>query len=115
MGTDLPQRTNHRRQRGGDFLAAATRVVLVLIGAAIVLTLAFTFYPEWSRLAAMKGDLRKKESALAELKKRTATHEQEVRLLQTDPQYLEIIAREKLDLMKDGETIFRLGNTQPRS
>ena len=28
-------------------------------------------------------------------------------LLQNDPSYLEILARDKLDLMKPGETIFR--------
>ena len=114
MGTSNPRRTEHRR-RGGDFLSVATKVVWVLIVAALALTLCFTFYPEWARLSLMKKDLQGKEAALAELKKKTATHEREVRLLQTDPQYLEIIAREKLDLMKDGETIFRLGNTQPRS
>ncbi len=29
-------------------------------------------------------------------------------LLQNDPSYLEVLARDKLDLMKPGETIFRL-------
>jgi len=32
----------------------------------------------------------------------------EVNLLKTDPAYLETIARDRLDLMKDGETIFRI-------
>src|SRR5205085_2608229 len=32
----------------------------------------------------------------------------EVNLLKTDPTYLETIARDRLDLMKEGETIFRL-------
>jgi cell division protein FtsB len=34
------------------------------------------------------------------------THE--VNLLKTDVNYLETIARDRLDLMKEGETIFRL-------
>jgi cell division protein FtsB len=34
--------------------------------------------------------------------------DQEVTLLKADPTYLETIARDKLDLMKEGETIFRL-------
>jgi cell division protein FtsB len=29
-------------------------------------------------------------------------------LLQSDPSYLELLARDKLDLMKPGETIFRM-------
>jgi cell division protein FtsB len=31
-----------------------------------------------------------------------------VNLLKTDPGYLEMIARDRLDLMKEGETVFRL-------
>ena len=34
--------------------------------------------------------------------------EREVALLRSDPVYLETIARDKLELMKPGETIFRL-------
>ena len=36
----------------------------------------------------------------------------EVSLLKTDPVYLETIARDRLDLMKDGETIFRIEQAQ---
>ena len=32
----------------------------------------------------------------------------EINLLKTDTTYLETVARDRLDLMKDGETIFRL-------
>ena len=63
----------------------------------------------------MKQDLAAQQQHLADLKKKSLEHEQEVKLLQNDPQYLEIIAREKLDLMKPGETIFRLGSAKPRS
>ncbi|MEY2504477.1 MAG: Septum formation initiator, partial [Verrucomicrobiota bacterium] len=37
-----------------------------------------------------------------------ARQTREVNLLKTDPTYLETIARDRLDLMKEGETIFRL-------
>ena len=37
-----------------------------------------------------------------------ARQTREVNLLKTDPSYLETIARDRLDLMKEGETIFRL-------
>ena len=41
-----------------------------------------------------------------------ARQTREVSLLQTDPAYLETIARDRLDLMKDGETIFHLEAAQ---
>jgi cell division protein FtsB len=106
---------NVRRRSGGEFLPVATRVMWALITVALLLTIGFWFYPEWARLASMKKDLAMQQERLADLKKKTSDHDQEVKLLQTDPQYLEIIAREKLDLMKEGETIFRLNNPQPRS
>jgi cell division protein FtsB len=106
---------NVRRRAGGEFLPVATRVMWGLIIASGLVTLGFTFYPEWARMVSMKRDLAVQQERLADLKKKTGDHEQEVKLLLTDPQYLEIIARDKLDLMKDGETIFRLGSTKPRS
>jgi len=36
-----------------------------------------------------------------------------ITLLKTDPTYLETITRDRLDMMKEGETIFRL-ETGPR-
>ena len=35
-------------------------------------------------------------------------YEREIGWLQNDPEYLAVIARDKLDLMKDGETILRV-------
>jgi len=90
------------------YLPAATKVVSCLIVACTVLTVSFAFYPEWTRLTDMKHDLARQKDRLAELQKLAADRDQEVHLLQSDPEYLEIYAREKLDMMKDGETIFRL-------
>jgi cell division protein FtsB len=41
-----------------------------------------------------------------------ARQTREVNLLKTDAGYLEMIARDRLDLMKEGETIFRLEQPQ---
>lgn len=92
------------------------RVLWVLIIGSALLTAGFTFYPEWIRLNEMKLDLAKKTSDLANAKKLAHDREQEVHFLQNDPEYLEIIARDRLDMMKEGETIFRLnGSVHPRS
>ena len=107
-----PQHANVRRRSAESFLPVATRVVWALIGAAVVITLALNFYPAWMRLTAMRRDLAKQKEHLEALKKETQDHEREVGLLQSDPQYLEMIARDKLDLMKDGEKIFRFPTNQ---
>jgi cell division protein FtsB len=113
-GSRHDQHSGSRRPSLGDFIAAAMPVLWVLIAVAGLLTMGFTFYPEWTRLSEMKQDLASQQKRLAELKKRCADHQQEVNLLLNDPAYLEMIARDKLDLMKEGETIFRLSSAQPR-
>jgi cell division protein FtsB len=107
--------TNSRRRSQSEFLPTAMRVVLGLIAVCALLIAGFTFYPQWIRLSEMRKDLALQTAHLEELKKSTAEHEQEAHFLQTDKEYLEMIARDRLDLMKNGETIFRLSSAKPRS
>jgi len=116
QGSHIIQPNSNSRSRSqSEFLPTAMRIVFFLIVVCAVLIAAFTFYPEWTRLTDMKQDLASKTVRFEELKKSTFEHEQEVHLLQTDKEYLEMIARDRLDLMKDGETIFRLSSAKPRS
>jgi cell division protein FtsB len=102
---------NQHRRSGAEMLPTATRVVSALIVFCLLLTAGFTFYPEWIRLSDMKRDLAKEKIHLVELQKLAGEKTQEVHLLQTDREYLEMIARDKLNMMKPGETIFRLSST----
>lgn len=114
IGTQTPHAGVSRRRSQSDFLPAAMRIVWVLIIASALLTAGFTFYPEWIRLNEMKLHLAKQKAELDGLQKLSHAREQEVHFLQTDREYLEMIARDRLDMMKEGETIFRLsGNTRP--
>ena len=109
-------RTSHpHRRSGATFLPTAMRVVTGLIVFCTLLTAGFTFYPEWVRLSDMKSDLDNEKSRLLTLQKKAKAKENEVHLLQTDREYLEMIARDKLDMMKSGETIFRLSPPSGRS
>jgi cell division protein FtsB len=103
------------RRAQANYLPVAMRVMWALIVGSALLTLGFTFYPEWIRLSDMKRDVAEQKTRLVELRKTATDRELEVKLLQTDREYLEMIARDKLDLMKDGETIFRLGNSHNKS
>ena len=103
--------TGTRRRAQGDYLPVAMRVLWTLIVVSALLTAGFTFYPEWIRLSDMKRELAAQKSHLEELQKLAEAREQEVHLLQTDREYLETIARDRLDMMKEGETIFRLSST----
>jgi cell division protein FtsB len=66
------------------------------------------FYPEVVRRDQMARDLLEDQQELAALQSLRKQREREVYLLENDKEYIEIIARDKLDMMKEGETIFRL-------
>ncbi len=100
-------RTQLRKRRETDFWRAVNTglLVLCLLGAVVVTALAFV--PELRRVQEMRANLQalQKESASQQLLLRQ--QQREVKWLQDDPAYVEILARDRLGLMKDGETIFR--------
>jgi len=104
------EQTKHRRNPA--IWHYLNRFLTVLIVVAGLLFVGLTFYPEWkhrNQLAAKLEDERAKLRAEQLLQKK---REREVDLLQTDPGYVETIARDKLGVMKEGETIFRLDGSR---
>lgn len=74
--------------------------------------IAYSFLPE---VASRKQQKTRIESLKAEVEKQRmllARYEREEMLLKRDPEFIGVIARDKLELMKDGETIYRLDDPQ---
>ena len=63
-------------------------------------------------LAASRAEIDNLQAQVTEQKQLLARQTREANLLKTDATYLETIARDRLDLMKEGETIVRL-ETKP--
>ncbi|MFI0348348.1 MAG: septum formation initiator family protein [Chthoniobacterales bacterium] len=106
--------TYYSLQRGAraqqhSALSLANRFLILLILCGILALGIITFYPEWKKLRYMRAALQKDNQELAHLEKQASHREHELYLLQHDKEYLEMIARDRLDLMKPNETIFRLG------
>ena len=66
------------------------------------------FYPEWSRYNSLAAELDEKRAILQAQELDRDQREREVHLLQNDPEYVEIIARDKIGVMKPDEQILRL-------
>lgn len=81
-------------------------IALILSGAVAVGVAAF--YPEIIRLRSLANQLAEEKNILANEQLVKARREREVHLIKTDNEYLEIIARDRIGVMKEGETIFRL-------
>ena len=89
------------------------RILRVLLCIAFALVLVSLFIPQHKRLTQSRGEIETLQAQVTEQKMLLARQTREVNLLKTDPTYLETIARDRLDLMKEGETIFRLEQRQP--
>ncbi len=85
------------------------RVLLCLAGALLLVSL---FIPQQKRLTQLRGEVDGLEGQVRDQRMHLGRLTREANLLQTNPTYLETIARDRLLLMKEGETIFR---TEPRT
>ena len=83
-------------------LNRALSVAIILL---VVTTLAIRYLPETTRRNEMQAQIQDLETKLAERKAVLQRHEREERLLRTSPEYLSLIARDRLDLKEEGETI----------
>ncbi len=72
-----------------------------------------SFCPQSKKLTQSRAEIDRLQGQVTEQKILLARQTREVNLLKTDPTYLETMARDRLDLMKEGETIFRLEQLPP--
>jgi cell division protein FtsB len=81
-------------------------IVLVFIAAVVVLFRGplLEQRQQSSRVEELKAEITKQKTLLDR-------QTRDADLLQNDPEYVETIARDKLDMMKEGETVFRLDGT----
>src|SRR5207247_8678088 len=84
------------------------RILLVLLAIAIWLVIVSLFVPPYKKLTQSRAEMDNLQQQVNEQQSLLARQTREVNLLKTDATYLETIARDRLDLMKEGETIFRL-------
>jgi cell division protein FtsB len=97
-----------RARREATVWQRLNRVLRVLLVVAILLVIVSLFAPPYKRLARSRAEIDSLQAQVNEQKMLLARQTREVNLLKTDATYLETIARDRLDLMKEGETIFRL-------
>ena len=105
---DYPGNGDFRGRREASVWQQLNRVLRVLLCLAFILVVVSLFVPQQKRLALSRAEIDNLQTQVTEQKTLLARQTREVGLLKTDASYLETIARDRLDLMKEGETIFRL-------
>ena len=66
------------------------------------------FLPSYSRMQDLKQKNRDMARRIVELEAKTRKLEGEKHLLQTDPDYVEKVGREKMGLIRQGETVYKV-------
>ena len=100
--------TDFRARREATVWQRWNRVLLTLLLLAVWLVIVSLFVPPYKKLKIGHAEIDKLQAQRDEQQVLLSRQTREVNLLKTDPAYLETIARDRLDLMKDGETIFRI-------
>ena len=105
-----------RARREASVWQRLNRIILVLLVIAIWLVIVTLFVPPYKKLMQSRREIDDLQQRVNEQQGFLARLTREVNLLRTDVTYLESIARDRLDLMKEGETIFRLeeGRAKPK-
>jgi cell division protein FtsB len=97
-----------RARREATVWQRLNSVLRVLLAVAVVLVIVSLFLPPYKKLGQARTEIDTLQNQVSDQKMLLARQTREVNLLKTDPAYLETMARDKLDLMKEGETIFRI-------
>ena len=105
---DHPGYGDFRARREATVWQRLNRILRALLVLALVLVIVSLFLPQAKKLRQSRAEIDRLQGQVTEQKILLARQTREVNLLKTDPTYLETMARDRLDLMKEGETIFRL-------
>jgi cell division protein FtsB len=109
---DHPGYGDFRARREASIWQRLNRVLRGLLAVAFVLVVVSLFLPQHKKLTQSRSEIEALQAQVSDQKMLLARQTREVNLLKTDAGYLEMIARDRLDLMKEGETIFRLEQPQ---
>ncbi len=93
---------------GANIWQRLSRLLKVLLLLAMVAMTICAFQPELSDQRMEREKLSKLREQINGQKRIHSNYERQVNWLTNSPEYLETFARDRFDLMKEGETIFRL-------
>ena len=74
----------------------------------IIFILVLVFLPGFAKLQELKQKLRETESRFREAQKQNYLLEEKIAQMKNNSDYLEIVAREKMGVVKKGETVIKL-------
>ncbi len=101
---------DHPEEERPSLLARLVRLNRYIIALLFIPLAALIWWPPFSEEAGKHEVVLALESKRDEAKAKTDRLREKLELIKTNPEYLEIMARDQLHLQKDGETIVRFEN-----
>lgn len=74
----------------------------------IIFILVLIFLPGFAKLQEMRQKLNDTENRIRQVQRRNAALEERIAQLQNNTQYLEMVAREKMGMVRKGETVLKI-------
>lgn len=106
-GTDLSRAKSGEGHSPGVGIGLMNKKKLIIV-IIISILLIVIYFPGFSRLQQLKEENKALEKRISELKEKNEKLKKEGHKLQTDPTYMESVAREKLKKAKKGEIIYKV-------
>lgn len=97
-----------RIEKRGDFIRGLNRTVVAVICLGVGVLVVASSIPERKHLATKERELAEVLGREAEVRAEKTVCEIEQRALREDPEFLETIARDRLDYSKPGERVLRI-------
>jgi cell division protein FtsB len=105
--------SNQEEPEGGGLWASLNRFLAVLITITILAVVGYRYLPELGKRREQEAKIESLINEISKQERRLALQTLEEKLLKRDPEYAGLKARDQLDLMKEGETIYRIEPSRP--
>lgn len=105
---DFDDDEDYQPAGGGSIWPTLQRLLQALIVLAIVVFVICSFLPELEKQRVARQKEEELKVMVAQRLAAKQRKERELYWLKNDPGYVEMIARDRLDMKKDGETIYRI-------
>jgi len=106
-GQPLDTYTNKMHART-EYLRRLVRLSFCLLAFMLCLAFAVSALPHYRKLQKMRADLSEVKVEESEVANRVDAKKRELRAIESDPQYRELIARDRLNYYEPGEHVFRI-------
>lgn len=99
---------NFRERSETTIWNSLNRLLIIFLVMIVAAGMVAFFMPQLAHGRTRQAEIDALREKVDQQKALLARQTRELRLLQTSPEYVEIFARDRLDMMKEGETVFRV-------